>query len=218
MLKGTLGGLYSNLLLQAGSEMTLLSAHCQMGHFPVPWVTYTISAEVWGRNYGYLWLDVGCKMEVVGNHSTYIGEAHMYLFLWESLFELLGWGPGPTKFSLPVSHVSFIKLKSPAAHFTWHFMRSEGLHSRFLKTSAATPPRMLLSPNPQHCTHLYLARVQRWLSCHWQSCSSTSSLEIGVGIPGSQSLPLLLRWAWSPHSSDRSVAAWVPVLGCSHIG
>lgn len=77
---------------------------------------------------------------------------------------------------------------------------------------------MLLSPNQLHCTHLCLAQAQRWLSCHWQLCSSTSSLEIDVGIPGSQSLPLLLRWAWSPHSSDRSVAAWVRVLGCSHRG
>lgn len=110
------------------------------------------------------------------------------------------------------------KVLSPAAHSTWRFITSKRVHSRFLKISAAAPPWMLLSPNPQHCTHLYLAQAQKWLSCHWRSCSSTSSLETGVGILGSQSLPLLPRWAWSPHSSDRSVAAWVRVLGCSHRG
>lgn len=90
--------------------------------------------------------------------------------------------------------------------------------SGFIKTFDAIPPCSLLSPNTWHRAHLCLAQVRRWPSCHWQLCSSTSSLEIGVGTLGSQSSPLLLRWAWSPHSSDRIVAAWGPVLGYSHRG
>lgn len=107
---------------------------------------------------------------------------------------------------------------SPPAHFTWNFITQQQVHSGFIKAFDAIPPWSLLTPNTGHRAHLCLARVRRWPSCHWQLCSSTSSLEIGVDTLGSQSSPLLLRWAWSPHSSDRIVAAWGPVLGCSHRG
>lgn len=134
-------------------------------------------------------------------------------------FEKLGKSPVPKIFFLPLPFASlWNSVLSPPAHFTWNFITQQEVHSGFIKISDAIPLWSLLSPNTWHGAHLCLARVRRWPSCHWQLCSSTSSLEIGVDTLGSQSSPLLLRWAWSPHSSDRIVAAWGPVLGCSHRG